>query len=68
VDAEQEWELKMAVMQADLENKTADTTYKRRLGDYEPWKLVLASASAGAALFGASAALMGLILHWAGKL
>jgi hypothetical protein len=68
VDAEAEWELKMAVMQADLENKRADTTLKRRLGDYEPWKIVLASMTAGAAMLGSGAALLGLILHWMGKL
>jgi len=40
---EEEWELKMAVMRADLANKEADTRYKRRLTDMEPWKLVLAA-------------------------
>jgi len=66
VDAEEEWELKMAVMRADLANKEADTRLKRRLTDLEPWKIVLAAAGAGAALAGAVLALGIAIGHWLG--
>jgi RsiW-degrading membrane proteinase PrsW (M82 family) len=62
VDAEQEWELKMAVMQAELENKRADTAYKNGLLKYEPWKVVLASFLSGAAVLGAIVGLLTAIL------
>jgi len=62
MDAEEEWELKMAVMRADLANKTADTEYKRGLLKYEPWKIVLAAFLSGAATLGAIVGLMTFIL------
>jgi hypothetical protein len=62
MDAEEEWELKMAVMRADLANKAADTDYKRGLLKYEPWKIVLAAFLSGAATLGAIVGLMTFIL------
>jgi len=62
LDAEEEWELKMAVMRADLANKEADTRYKRRLTDVEPWKLVLGAFLSGAATVGAIVGLLTFIL------
>lgn len=40
-----------------------DTTCKRRLADWEPWKLLLAAFLAGAATFGALVGLLTLILR-----
>jgi hypothetical protein len=37
-------------MEADIENKQADTRYKRRLADWEPWKAMAPAAGAGATL------------------
>jgi hypothetical protein len=51
-------ELKVAQMRADIANKEADTAYKQGLLRYEPWKLVLGSAAAGAAMLGAGAGIM----------
>ena len=52
----------MAVMRADLENKLADTAMKRRLTDYEPWRLILAAFLSGAATVGAVVGLLTFIL------
>jgi hypothetical protein len=60
---DEERELRMAQMRADIENKGADTTYKRRLADYEPWKLAVSGMVAGAALMGALVALLTLVLR-----
>jgi hypothetical protein len=40
----------------------ADTAYKKRLGDYEPWKVVLGAFLSGAATLGALVGLLTLIL------
>ena len=40
--------LRMELMRADIENKQADTRYKRRLADWEPWKAMAIAAGAGA--------------------
>jgi hypothetical protein len=42
--------LRMELMRADIENKQADTRYKRRLADWEPWKAMAVAAGAGATL------------------
>jgi hypothetical protein len=42
--------LRMRLMEADIENKQADTRYKRRLADWEPWKAMAVAAGAGATL------------------
>ena len=62
MDAEEEWELKMAVMRAELANREADTRLKRRLTDLEPWKIVLAAFLSGAATVGAIVGLLTFIL------
>ena len=55
-------------MNAQIDNLKQDTTYKRRLADWEPWKAMSAAFAAGAGLMGAVVALFGLILHLMGKL
>lgn len=49
-------------MQADIDNKRADTRYKKTLADWEPWKAMAVAAGAGAtvtlALLAAGAALV----------
>lgn len=50
-------------MAAQIENLKADTTYKRRLTDMEPWKLVLTAFLSGAATLGAIVGLLTLILR-----
>lgn len=49
-------------MAAQIDNLQADTHYKRRLGDYEPWKLVIAAFLSGAATLGAIVGLLTFIL------
>lgn len=60
---EEERELRMAQMRADIENKVADTAYKRKLVDWEPWKVVLAAFLSGAATLGAIVGLLTLLLR-----
>ncbi len=45
-------------MRADISNKQADTAYKLGLLRYEPWKVVAVAFGAGAAVMGASVALV----------
>lgn len=40
-------------MSADIENKKADTEYKRGLLRFEPWKIVITAVAAGGILGGA---------------
>lgn len=47
----------------DAENKQADTAMKRRLTDYEPWRLILAAFLSGAATVGAVVGLLTFILR-----
>lgn len=64
---DEERQLRVTLMRADIANKEADTAYKQGLLRYEPWKLVLGGAAAGAAMLGAGAGLMaGLLalLRW----
>jgi hypothetical protein len=42
----------MALMAADIENKHADTEYKRTLRRWEPWKVIIGAVAATAALAG----------------
>lgn len=60
---DEERELRMQLMAADIANKQVDTAYKRRLTDYEPWKLVAAGILAGAGAMGALVGLLTLILR-----
>jgi hypothetical protein len=46
---EELWEEQMT---ADIENKRADTDYKRTMLRWEPWKAILAAVAATAALAG----------------
>ena len=46
-------------MQADIENKRADTNYKITLTRLEPWKTILAVTAAIAVLVGVVAGLVG---------
>jgi hypothetical protein len=67
-DEREERELRIKLMNAQIDNLKQDTTYKRRLADWEPWKAMSAAFAAGAGLMGAVVALFGLILHMMGKL
>ncbi len=49
------------LMKADIANKQAGTVYKQGLLRYEPWKVVSAAFVAGAAVMGASVALVGAL-------
>lgn len=40
-------------MAADIENKRADTEYKRGLMRFEPWKIVITALAAGGVVGGA---------------
>lgn len=62
----EERELRTELMRAQIENLKTDTTYKRRLADYEPWKVVATAAGAGAAFATAVLALGIAIGHWIG--
>jgi hypothetical protein len=42
----------MQLMQADIENKQADTRYEVTLARIEPWKVIIASVIAAAAIGG----------------
>lgn len=52
----------MALMQADIDNKNADTSLKREALRWEPWKTMAAAFGAGAAFTAAMVALATLIL------
>ncbi len=58
VGAEEEQQLRIELMRADISNKQADTAYKLGLLRYEPWKVVAVAFGAGAAVMGASVALV----------
>lgn len=45
-------------MQADIDNKRADTHYKKTMADWEPWKAIAVAAGAGATI---TLALVGII-------
>lgn len=45
---EQEQQLRIEQMAADIENKRADTDYKRTMMRWEPWKAMAVAAGAGA--------------------
>jgi hypothetical protein len=62
VTEDEERQLRMELMRADIENKRADTEYKRGLLNYEPWKLILAAFGAGAALMAALTAVVTLLV------
>lgn len=50
--------LRIEPMQAAIDNKRADTRYKKTLADWEPWKAMAVAAGAGATLM---LALIGII-------
>lgn len=54
----EERQLRIEQMRADIDNKRADTEYKRGLLRYEPWKVALTGLGAGAALTLAMIALL----------
>ncbi len=56
--AEEEQQLRIERMRADISNKPADTAYKLGLLRYEPCKVVAVAFGAGAAVMGASVALV----------
>lgn len=60
---DEERELRMALMRADIANKTADTALKEGLLRFEPWKVVLAAFLSGAATIGAIVGLLTAILR-----
>lgn len=43
-----EQQLRIELMAADIENKRADTDYKRTMMRWEPWKAMAVAAGAGA--------------------
>ena len=45
---EREQDLRIELMAADIENKRADTDYKRTMMRWEPWKAMAVAAGAGA--------------------
>jgi len=47
-----EQDLRIEQMQTDIENKRADTEYKRTMRRWEPWKVIVATVAATAALAG----------------
>lgn len=51
-DDDEERSLRIELMAADIENKRADTDYKRTLRRWEPWKVIIAATAATAALAG----------------
>jgi RsiW-degrading membrane proteinase PrsW (M82 family) len=69
---DEERELRVALMRADIDQKTADIEskkyeqfYKQGLLKYEPWKLAVSAFAAGGIFMGASVAAMTFILsHW----
>lgn len=56
--ADEERELRINLMRADIANKEADTAYKQGLLRYEPWKVIAVAAGAGAGAMAAAVALM----------
>jgi hypothetical protein len=63
---DQERELRITLMTAQIENLKSDTAYKKGLLQYEPWKVVAAAAGAGAAFATAVLALGIAIGRWLG--
>jgi hypothetical protein len=55
---EDERRVRIELMQADIDNKRADTAYKRGLLHYEPWKVAFAAFGDGAAVTAALVALL----------
>ena len=49
-------------MQADIENKVADTSYKQTITRWEPWKALTVAFGAGATLMVAVLALATFVL------
>jgi RsiW-degrading membrane proteinase PrsW (M82 family) len=60
---DEERELRSDLMRTQIENLKADTTYKLRLADFEPWKVVLGAFLSGAATLGAIVGLLTFILR-----
>ena len=62
---DEEKDLKLALMRADIANKRADSGYKGGLLRYEPWKVMAtvmgATAAVAAAVFGALGYILGRI-------
>ena len=58
-----ERQLRIELMRADITNKTADTAYKTKLTEWEPWKAMAVAAGAGAGLMGVVIGLLTLILR-----
>ena len=65
---DEERDLRIALMNAQIDNLKQDAAYKRRLADWEPWKAMSAAFAAGAGIMGALVALFGFVLHLMGKL
>lgn len=59
---DEERRLRIELMQTDIENKRADTDYKRGLLRFEPWKIAFTAFGAGAAFVAALVVLLGLFL------
>jgi hypothetical protein len=58
ISDDEERELRIDLMRADLANKDADTQYKRGLLRFEPWKIALTGMAAGGALVAALVTLL----------
>jgi len=53
----------VVLMHADIDTKMADKAYKKRLTDYEPWKLMVCALTASAAMFGSIGGVLGYLLR-----
>ena len=51
-------------MEADIENKRADTPYKNKLADWEPWKAMAIAAGAGATFTLAVVGVLTALVIW----
>jgi hypothetical protein len=63
---DEERDLRIRLMTAQIENLKADTSYKAKLAAWEPWKAMATAAGAGAAFATAVLALGIAIGHWLG--
>jgi hypothetical protein len=61
VNDDEERELRIELMKTQIEHLRGQITW-------EPWKIVIAAFGAGAAVMGATIGVLGLLLHWMGKL
>ena len=54
---DEERQLRMELMRADIANKQADTRYKMDLSRWEPWKVLALGLGAGAGIMAAAVTL-----------